>query len=469
MERIEGTITAVSDWLWGFPLILLLAFAGVFLTVRLGFIQFRYPIYTFRQTIGRAFSRRAGASAGSGTISPLQSLTTALASTVGAANIVGVPVAIMFGGPGAVFWMWMIALIGMATKFAECTLGVRYRERNEAGEYVGGPMYYITRGLGMRWLGVWFAVAFALEIVPSVMVQGNSVASSASETFGLPPFAGGLLVMVIVGAVVIGGIKRIGTVTAGLVPLMAGIYLLGAGLVIIANFRQVPEVVALIFSHAFQPVAAAGGFGGAVVAEALRWGFARGLYSNEAGLGTAPIAHAAATTDHPVRQGLWAMTSVVFDTLIICSATAFVVLSSGVWNDEGAEGNAEALTTLAFTEHLGPMGGYLVSVCLIFFVVSTIIVVIHYGEKQIEFLFGLRPASLLKYVYVAAILVGAVGGGRFIWSLLDIMLAAMLIPNIIALLLLSSEVRRLMNEFFKGEKYYLKDTGRVPERPEQDG
>lgn len=266
-----------------------------------------------KQTFGSIFKEPRG----KGNITPLQALTSALSSTVGAANIIGVPAAIMFGGPGAVFWMWVIAVIGMSIKFSESVLAVHYKEKNEAGEYVGGPVYYMTKGLKLKWLGACFAFALMIELIPSIMVQGNAVSSAVKETFNGNELLSGLITAVLVGLVIFGGLKRIAKVTEIIVPFMALLYV-GAGLIIVAmNIGKLPEVIDLIFSYAFQPMSAVGGFAGAAVAETVRWGFARGLYSNEAGLGTAPIAHAAATTDHPVRQGFWAVMGIVIGSAVL--------------------------------------------------------------------------------------------------------------------------------------------------------
>ncbi|KZR58152.1 alanine/glycine:cation symporter family protein [Pseudobacillus badius] len=453
MDKIIAGVEKFSGWLWGVPLIALLTITGIFMTVKLGFFQFKYPLYIFQQTLGSVFKKPKG----EGTVTPLQALTSALSSTIGAANIVGVPAAIMFGGPGAVFWMWVIAVISMAVNFAESVLAVHYREKNEEGEFVGGPMYYMKKGLNMKWLGVWFSFALMIELIPSIMVQGNSVAATVSQTFKIDGIYTGIIVAAITGLVVFGGIKRIGRITEILVPFMALLYVGGAVVIIILNINQVPAVISLIFSYAFQPMSAIGGFAGVAVAETVRWGFARGLYSNEAGLGTTPIAHAAAQTDHPVRQGFWAIIGIVIDTLVVCSATAFVILSTGVWKQEGALDDPAALTTIAFRENFGAFGSFLVTISLIFFVLSTIIVVVFYGSKQAEFLFNLKVAQAVKVVYLAAIVLGSVGAAKTIWSFLDLALAAILLPNIIAVLLLSSKVKELKDEFFESEKYYLKD------------
>lgn len=453
MNDIINLVTKVSDWLWGVPIISLLVLSGIFLTIKLGFFQFRYPIYIFKQTFGSIFKKPKG----EGDISPRQALTSALSSTVGAANIIGVPAAIMFGGPGAIFWMWVIAIIGMAIKFSESVLAVHYREKNDAGEFVGGPVYYISKGLRWKWLATWFAFALMIELIPSIMVQGNAISSAVRETFNGNTLITGIVVAILVGIIVFGGLKRIAKVTEIVVPGMALVYV-GAGLVIVLmNISEIPNVLSLIFSYAFEPMAAFGGFAGAAVAETIRWGFARGLYSNEAGLGTAPIAHAAAQTDHPVRQGFWAVIGIVIDTLIICSATAFVVLSSGVWTADGAMDDPAALTTIAFREYFGYTGSLLVTISLIFFVLSTIVVIIFYGSRQAEYLFGLTAGRIMKAVYIVSIVIGAIGGAQMIWNFLDLMLAMILIPNMIAVLLLSGEVKRLTTEFFTSEKYYKKD------------
>ncbi|MED3603159.1 sodium:alanine symporter family protein [Bacillus subtilis] len=461
MERLLVWIEHISDWLWGPPLIILLTGTGLYFTILLKGFQFRYPLYIFKQTIGSVGKKPKG----EGTVTPLQALTSALSSTIGAANIVGVPAAIMFGGPGAVFWMWLIALFAMAIKFSESVLAVHYREKNEQGEYVGGPMYYITKGLRMKWLGVFFSVALIVELIPSIMVQGNSVSVSLAETFSFNKIYAGIGIAFLIGLVVIGGVKRIGKVTEFVVPLMAGAYA-GAGLLIVLmNLSSVPAFFSLVFSNAFTSSSAVGGFAGAALAETVRWGFARGLYSNEAGMGTAPIAHAAAMTDHPVRQGFWSVIGIVIDTLIICTTTAFVVLASGVWTGKNASIDPAALTTAAFQHYFGSGGGYFVSVSLVFFVVSTIMVVIFYGVKQAEFLFGRLAGHVIKFVYLAAIIIGAAGGAKAIWGFLDLALAFILVPNVIALLLLSRTVKALYTEFFTSEQYYLKDIRKTKQNP----
>ncbi|GAA3729931.1 sodium:alanine symporter family protein [Salinicoccus jeotgali] len=461
MEKLIESVTAISSFLWGYPIIIMLFFTSVYLTFRLKFFQFVYPFYIFRQTFGSIGKKPRGR----GTVTPFQTLTTALSSTIGAANIVGVPVAIMLGGPGAVFWMWVIAVFGMALKFGETALGVHYREKNKAGEYVGGPTYYMKNGIKWpmigKFLAAWYATFLLIELIPSIMVQSNSVASTIAESFSFNPLATGVIIAIAVGVVVFGGVKRIGKVSSYLVPFMALFYILAGVIILILNASAVPAAFRLIFTEAFNPTAALGGGAGAVLAETIRWGFARGIYSNEAGLGTSPIAHAAAQTDHPIRQAFWAVIQILVDTLIICTVTALVVLTTGVWQQSDAhkESVREALTTRAFEESFGPIGSYVVSIALVIFVFSTITVVVFYGARQAEYLFGLWAGTVMKSIYVISIVVGAVGGATALWAFLDLTLFFVVLPNIIAIILLSPKIIELKKEFFNDPKYYQKDVG----------
>ena len=465
MDSLLAVVGSISSWIWGLPMLILLSFGGIYLSARLGFFQIKYAPYIIKQTFGKMLSKPEG---GVGTVSPFQAVTAALASTVGASNIIGVPAAICFGGPGAIFWMWVMAILGMGAKFAEVVLGYKYREKNEEGEYVGGPMYYMKNGLKMKWLGTLFSFFLMLEIIPSVMVQSNSITASAKESFNISPAITGAVLFILVSIVVIGGIQRIGKVTEKLVPIMAGVYILASFIIILMNLDKIPGVFALILGYAFKPMAAVGGFAGSAIASTVRWGVARGVYSNEAGMGTAPIAHAAAVNDHPVRQGLWTIFEIVIDTLVICSVTAFVILSSGLWNAPGALDNPSGIPAAAFTHYFGTAGGYMVTLSLLFFVLSTIIVIIFYGEKQAEFLFGLKFSKVMRYVYLVSIVVGAIGGARMLWQFLDLLLALIIIPNMYTIIRLSGEVVTLTKEFFTSEKYYLKDIkkGRQPSETE---
>jgi len=451
---LDGLIN-FSNWLWGIPMLIILVGGSVFLTFRLGFVQFRYLPFVVKETFGKMFKK----SEGEGTITAFQAATAALASAIGASNIVGVPVAIAFGGPGAVFWMWVIALVGAGAKFSEIVLGIKYREKNEEGEYVGGPMYYLSKGMKSKIgkaLGSIFAFFLMIEIIPSIATQTVSVVQTAA-TINLPNWITGLLLAFIIGLVVFGGIKRIANVCEKLVPFMALLYILGAIAIIIFNIAEFPRVILLIFKHAFTPAAAAGGFAGATVAQALRWGTARGVYSNESGMGTAPIAHSSAITDHPVRQAMWGIFENIVDTLIVCTATALVVLVTGLYKTTPAS-EAGSMPSLAFQSILGKaLGGGIVTLSIALFVISTIIVIIYYGEKQAEYLFGTKFAKIMRVIYLLAIILGAFGGIEFLYQFLDLFLACIIIPNIIGLIALSGEVVKIKDDFFKNPKYYNKE------------
>jgi AGCS family alanine or glycine:cation symporter len=445
-------LVSFSDWLWGYPLVLLLLFASVFLTINLKFLQFRHFFYMLKQTFGSVNQKPKG----EGTITPRQALTSALSSTVGAANIVGVPTAIMMGGPGAVFWMMVIAFLGMALKFSENVLGVHYREKNKKGEFVGGPTYYMKKGFKNKKLGAIFSLVFAfalmIEIVPSIMVQGHSAASTMHDTFNIHMGVSGVVLAILAALVVFGGVKRIASFAEKIVPIMVGLYCFFGFLIILMNIGHVPNVILLVVEQAFNPTAAVGGTFGAALATTIRWGFARGIYSNEAGLGTSSIAHAAAKTDHPVRQAFWGISEIVVDTLLICSTTAFVVLVSGVWKANDAKAQSAALTARAFENSFGEFGSMMVSISMMFFVFSTVIVVIFYGSRMAEFLFGLTAGWIMKGIYVLSMIVGALGAAQQLWDLLDLALAVVLIPNVIAVLMLSPKVKSLTTDFFKNYK-----------------
>lgn len=455
MQGLLDAIIDFSNWLWGIPMLVIIVGGSLFLTIKLGFVQFRYFGFAMSETFGKMFKKE---DKGEGTVSAFQAASAALASSIGASNIVGVPVAIAFGGPGAVFWMWIVALIGAGTKFSEVVLGVHYRELNKEGEYVGGPMYFLKKGIGGnlgKVLGVLFSFFLMVELVPSIATQAVSVVQTAS-TINIPNWASGLVLMIIVGLVVFGGIKRIGSVTERLVPFMALLYVLGGIIIIIVNITELPQAIGVIFKHAFTPMAAVGGFAGSTIAQAMRWGTARGVYSNESGMGTAPIAHATAVTDHPVRQAMWGIFENVVDTLIVCTITALIVIVTGLY-ETVPSGEAATMPSLAFQSLLGDgIGGVIVTLSITLFVLSTIIVVIYYGEKQAEYLFGLTFSKVMRVIYLIAIMMGAIGGIEFLYQFLDIMLACIIIPNMIGLVLLSGEVKDLKDEFFKNPEYFKK-------------
>jgi len=441
--------SAVNSIVWGPLIIILIIGTGTYLSVMTKFFSITKLGYTLKNTLLKMFAKD---DKGEGEVTAFQAVATALAATVGTGNIAGVATAIALGGPGAVFWMWLAAIMGMTTKFAEVVLAVNYREKTPDGRFVGGPMYFITNGLGKNWK--WLAVLFALfgtfaSFGIGCMVQSNSVALSAESTFGVPVMVTGIVLAILTGAVIIGGIKRIGAFTEKLVPFMAAIYIVGGLWLIIANASKLPLAFSLIFTNAFTGTAAVGGFSGTVMMQAIRYGVARGIFSNEAGLGSAPIAHAAATTDHPVRQGMWGVFEVFMDTIVICSITALSIMVTGVW--ESGESGA-VLSAMAFNTGLPGVGKYIVSVGLILFAYSTILGWEYYGERCLEYLFGTKPIFAYRILWVVMVVVGAIGGLTFMWDLADTLNALMAFPNLVAVLMLSPVVFKLTKEFFAAEK-----------------
>lgn len=449
MEWFLVVNSFINELVWGWPFLLLIVGTGMFLTVQTGFVSFIKFGYAMKQTFMKIFVKDQ---VGEGEVTAFQAVSTALAATVGTGNIAGVGTAIAIGGPGAVFWMWLAALVGMATKYGEVVLSIHYREKTEDGRYIGGPMYYLEKGANMRWLAILFAAFGAIATFGiGNMVQSNSVADSLNTTFNINPVVTGIVLSILVALVIIGGIKKIGRVTEVIVPFMAVIYIVGGLLIIFLNIQLVPAAFGLIFRSAFTGTAATGGFVGSTLTMAIRFGIARGVFTNEAGLGSAPIAHAAATTDHPVRQGMWGIFEVFADTIVLCTITALVIVMTGAW-DTGIDG--AALTTVAFDEGM-PFGGYIVTFGLVFFAFSTLLGWSYYGEKCIEFLFG--PKSILPYrlVFIPLIVVGAIGGLRTIWDLADTLNGLMAMPNLIGLLLLSPVIAKLTREYFgKGGIYH---------------
>ncbi|HDZ56192.1 MAG TPA: sodium:alanine symporter family protein [Pseudomonas xinjiangensis] len=446
MESLIALINAINGVVWGPAMLALLAGTGIYLTLGLKLIPQRKLFYGFSM-----LWRGRKKTTDEGDISPFNALMTALSATVGTGNIAGVATAIFFGGPGALFWMWLIAVVGMATKFCEAALAVHYREKDARGNHVGGPMYYIRNGLGAKWkwLGVLFAIFGMLAgFGIGNTIQSNSVADALQSTFGIQPLVTGIVIAVLVALVLIGGIKRIGEVAGKLVPIMALFYVGGGVIILIMHASEVPDALGLIFYHAFNPAAAAGGFAGATIWAAMRFGIARGVFSNEAGLGSAPIAHAAAQTNNPVRQGTIAMLGTFIDTIIICSITGLVIMVTGAW--QSGE-NGASLSALAFNEGLpGGWGQYIVSIGLAIFAFTTIIGWSFYGEKCTQFLFGERSNIPFRVLWVLAIPLGTlpiIDLGT-IWLVADTLNAMMAIPNLIALLLLSPVVFKLTKDYF---------------------
>lgn len=442
MELVTNAVGWLNGIVWGVPMLVLILGVGIYLTIGLEFKSvLRIPF-----GISLLWSGRKGE--GEGQISPFSALMTSLSATIGTGNIAGVATAIFLGGPGALFWMWMTALVGMATKFAEAVCAVKYREVDEHGKYVGGPMYYIKNGLGKKW--AWMGALFALfagfaGFGIGNMVQSNSIAQALQSNFDIPEWATGLVVATMVAAVILGGIERISSVAERLVPFMAIMYLLAGMVVLVMNASAIPGAFVLIFKHAFTPVAATGGFAGAAVWAAIRFGVARGIFSNEAGLGSAPIAHAAAQTKGPVSQGLVAMLGTFIDTIIVCSITGLAIVASGVWTSgkTGAE-----LTALAFDSAMPGLGGYVVAVAISIFAFTTLLGWSYYCERSLEYLFGTKIIMPFRIVWSAAAFVGATLKLSFVWLLADTLNALMAIPNLIALALLSPIVFKLTKEFF---------------------
>lgn len=537
MEFLERIINTLNKLVWDTPeamplmVIMLLGF-GIFITLRLGFIQIR----KFKHGL-KVLSGHYHDSKDQGDVNHFQALSTALSATVGIGNIAGVAIAIHYGGPGALFWMWVTAIFGMAIKYAECTLAIKYREINDDGSVSGGPMYYIEKGLGQNWK--WLAIIFAgAAVICSFLtgnaVQANTVADTMNSSFGIPPFATGIITATLVGVVILGGIKRIGIVTARLVPVMAVLYVLGAFLILLMNHTEIIPTLALIFTSAFDPVAGAFGVGSGAFMVTFVWGIKRGLFSNEAGQGSAPIAHAAAKTDEPVREGVVALLEPFIDTLVVCTMTGLVIIITGAWeshhqatinpNDSeisyvmdapatettlyfengvpvngsilrynapvdtlytdtnrqnplqgsvtmvdnqfvildteeqtisrvygGVIENGAPLTSRAFEMGLSPLfagGGLLVTICVLLFGVSTSISWSYYGDRSAQYLFGDRSVFYYRVVYIGMHFVGAVASLTMIWTVGDIMLGIMTIPNLIALFFLSGVVYKVSKSYF---------------------
>ena len=434
-NQISVILNQISSYVWGLPLIVLLLGTGIYLTIILRGIQFRALI----PSLFLAFSKGREDEKSEGDISHFQALMTALSATVGVGNIVGVATAIAAGGPGALFWMWITGLVGMATKYSEAVLAIKYREKDKFGTMSGGPMYYISKGLGMKWLG-WLFALFASIAAFGIgnMVQSNSVAHALESDFGISPWITGIVLCGATGFVIIGGIKSIAKVTSAIVPFMIVLYLIGAIISLYINFEQIPHAFYLIFHHAFTPAAATGGFAGAIIRETITKGVARGIFSNESGLGSSPIAAAAAKTANPVRQALVSMSQTFIDTIVVCTFTGLVIISSGHWSS-GETG--AALSAHAFERSVpNNWGADLVSVCLVFFTYSTLLGWSYYGEKAIEFIFKERAVMPYRAVFTLVVLLGAVVEFDIVWTFADIMNGLMAFPNLVGLLLLSRVV-----------------------------
>ncbi|WP_195216225.1 alanine/glycine:cation symporter family protein [Streptococcus oralis] len=435
-------LKALDAFAWGPPLLILLVGTGIYLTIRLGLLQVtRLPM---------AFQLIFTKDKGHGDVSSFAALCTALAATVGTGNIIGVATAIKVGGPGALFWMWMAAFFGMATKYAEGLLAIKYRTKDANGAVAGGPMHYILLGMGEKWrpLAIFFALAGVLVALLGIgtFTQVNSITESIQNTAQVEPAITALILSIFVGIAVFGGLKSISKVSTAVVPFMAIVYILGTLTVILFNIEKIPATLALIFTSAFSPAAAVGGFAGASIRMAIQNGVARGVFSNESGLGSAPIAAAAAKTNEPVEQGLISMTGTFIDTLIICTLTGLTILVTGVWSGEL---NGVALTQSAFSMVFSDFGSIVLTIFLVLFAFTTILGWNYYGERCFEFLFGVRFIWLYRVVFVVMVLLGGFIELDMVWIIADIVNALMALPNLIALLVLSPVVVAETKKYFK--------------------
>ncbi len=456
IATVESVNSAVNSFAWGPLMLLLLVGTGVYLTVRVNWLQVTHFGRVMKNTVGTLFGEKAKKDHGAN-ISAFEAVTTALAGTVGTGNIAGVTGAIFTGGPGAVFWMWVAAFFGMVTKYAEIVLAMKYRVKDENGRYHGGPMYYIENGIGKSWK--WLSIIFCLlgglaSFGIGNIAQSSEIAGAMGDLFHLPAIVTGVAVAVLVALVTLGGIKRIGKVTSLLVPFMSAFYIIAGIIVIILRIGEMPSVFARIFAGAFSFKSVGGGLFGYTIMLAMRQGFARGVFSNEAGLGSAPIAHAASSTEEPCEQAIWGIFEVFIDTIVICSITAFAVLLSGVLDVDGglaAYASKGAAAATAFNTILpGTLGGTIIELSLLFFALSTILSWEYYGENCWGYLTKNNTAVINTYkvIYALVIIVGAIGSGTLMWDIADTLNGLMAIPNLIALLILSNVVASTTKDYF---------------------
>ena len=454
---IESILSAIDSFIWGAPLLILLSGTGLYLTLRLGFIQVRY----LPRALGYLFKKDKG---GKGDVSSFAALCTALAATIGTGNIVGVATAVQAGGPGAIFWMWLVALLGMATKYAECLLAVKYRVRDKNGFMAGGPMYYIERGLGIKWLAKLFALFgvmvafFGIGTFPQV----NAITYAMQDTFNIPVLVTAIIVTLLVGLIILGGVKRIATASSVIVPFMAILYVTTSLVIILLNIEKVPDAISLIIYSAFDPQAALGGVVGFTVMKAIQSGVARGIFSNESGLGSAPIAAAAAQTREPVRQGLISMTGTFLDTIIVCTMTGIVLVLTGAWNNPELAG--ATVTNYAFAQGLGTsIGATIVTVGLLFFAFTTILGWCYYGERCFVYLVGIRGVKLYRLAYIVLVGLGSFLHLNLIWIISDIVNGLMAFPNLIALIGLRKIVIEETKDYFQRLKINHHDQDEIVE------
>lgn len=432
MEMLQNVVSSINKVVWGVPMLVLLVGTHLFFTFRLRFIQ-KHIFKAIKLSVTKD-------SHSEGDISQFGALATALAATIGTGNIVGVATAVALGGPGAVLWCWLTGLFGIATKYAEGLLAVKYRVKTSDGTMLGGPMYALERGAKMKWLGVLFAVFTAIACFGiGNMTQANSITSMLNTSFNINPYISGAIITVTAAIVLLGGVKSIANVCGALVPFMALFYVIGCVVVLFVNVPYIPDAFVAIFSRAFTPQAAAGGFAGSTIMAAMRYGVARGLFSNESGMGSAPIAAAAATTSNPVRQALVSMSGVFWDTIIVCALTGLVLVSSIIKYPALGSLSGGDLTAMAF-EKIHIWGRYILAVGLVSFAFSTILGWAYYGERAFEYLFGKKFLILYRIAYSIAIFVGSISANQFIWDIADTFNAFMAIPNLVCLLLLNAVI-----------------------------
>ncbi len=459
VEKVNGVL---NDFIWGPVMLVFFLFVGIMFTARTGFFQISKIKLWISSTFLACFKNKGVLKTDDKhSISQFQSLCTALAATIGTGNIAGVATAIASGGPGAVFWMWVSAFFGMMTNFAENTLGIKYRYKNEKGEWIGGAMIYIERGLKCKWLAIVFSVFCVLASFGiGNMTQANSIASGLESAFKIPPYITGIVIMIFVTLVIFGGIKRIASVTEKFVPLMAAMYIIGGLIVIFANVTDVIPAFKLIFTEAFNFRAAGGGVLGYGISVAMRKGISRGVFSNEAGLGSSVMVHSASDVEEPVIQGMWGVFEVFADTLVVCTITALTILTSGVYDIDVYLANIAAgvenvsgiqLTSAAF-ETVIPFGASFVSIAIVLFAFSTILGWSYYGERAVEYLFGLKAVKVYKLIFVIMLIVGCVASLDLAWAIADTLNGFMALPNLIAITLLSGQVIKMTKDYLKKVK-----------------
>lgn len=447
MSIIETINGYINDFVWGVPMLILIFATGVYFTIRLGFIQFLHPGFLFRQTIIKAFKKKDKEKPAPGELTSFQAAMTSVSAIVGSGNIAGVATAIVLGGPGALFWMIIAALFGGASKFAEIVLGIKYREINENGSVRGGAMYYLKNGLHQKWLGILFSIlVIPFSFIISGVVDTNTIALTMSDYCSIPTWVTGLVLAIVVGVIVFGGLKRVGYVCSLIAPFMGGLYILAGLLIILINIQLLPGAVVEIVKSAFTGSALAGGATGTILM-AMKNGVARGMYSNEAGLGTAAMVHSQAKVNEPCEQAVWAPVEVFLDTILVCTISALAIVMSGLWKT--GEFDGASLTVAAFKQLLpGNIGAYICIASVILFGFSCLISYYTYAEQAAEFLFGEKSKNVIKVFWIIAVIIGSQTTLGFVWDLADTFNGLMIIPNLIGILLLSNQVVKEKQKYF---------------------